>query len=362
MSSPHTPSSSKIRAATGWPRQVRSSSIQKTRRASGRRSSSSWAETIPLQSDSETVSRLRQGSTGTHSRCSHSLIPATPLARKNESLLEHGATVLALELSRLQSVLEAESRLGNDLLGELLTGTDDERARMRAQILGYDQGRRQRVAIVDYPSSVPQDLVFHAVRRAAQNLGARPLLGSQRDTVITLTEASFSWESLRSGVDAELGRMDCRIGVGGICEGAADVPRSYREAQLALQLMSFGHRRPSVVLFDELGVFEILAETKDPNTIQRFVRKWLGTLLEYDERRSTDLVGTLTSYLEAGGNYAHSARALNVHRNTLRYRLKRIQEISGYDLGDPDVQFNLQLATRAWRTSTALNVLNAGHA
>ena len=50
--------------------------------------------------------------------------------------LEHGATVLALELSRLQSVLEAESRLGADLLDELLEGTDDERARMRTQLLG----------------------------------------------------------------------------------------------------------------------------------------------------------------------------------------------------------------------------------
>jgi DNA-binding PucR family transcriptional regulator len=156
-----------------------------------------------------------------------------------------------------------------------------------------------------------------------------------------------------------LDRTDCRIGVGGICKTAADVPRSYREARLALQLMSFGNHRSSVVLFDELGVFEILADSKDPKTIQRFVQKWLGTLLDYDESRNAELVSTLSSYLEAGGNYDNSARALGVHRNTLRYRLKRIQEISGYDLGEPDVQFNLQLATRAWYTSAAIHVLGA---
>jgi sugar diacid utilization regulator len=287
--------------------------------------------------------------------------PGDTAGEEERIALVHGATVLALEMSRLQSVLETESRLGGDLLGELLAGTDEEKVRIRAQILGYDLGRQQRVAIVDYPSTVPQDRVFHAVRRATQNLGARPLLGSQRDAVISLAEASFSWHSLRFGVDAELERTDCRIGVGGICEGASEVQRSYREAQLALQLMSFGRRRPSVVLFDELGVFEILADTKDPKTIQRFVRRWLGALLDYDEGRSTELVPTLASYLEAGGNYAHSARVLGVHRNTLRYRLKRIQEISGYDLGEPDVQFNLQLAARAWRTSTAFDVLNADH-
>jgi PucR C-terminal helix-turn-helix domain len=46
-----------------------------------------------------------------------------------------------------------------------------------------------------------------------------------------------------------------------------------------------------------------------------------------------------------------------VHRNTLRYRLKRITDIAGLDLGEPDVQFNLQLATRAWRTLAALRLL-----
>jgi DNA-binding PucR family transcriptional regulator len=43
-----------------------------------------------------------------------------------------------------------------------------------------------------------------------------------------------------------------------------------------------------------------------------------------------------------------------VHRSTLKYRLQRIKEISGHDLGDPDTSFNLQLATRAWRTLAAL--------
>ena len=109
---------------------------------------------------------------------------------------------------------------------------------MRTQILGYDLGLQQRVAVLDYPKSVSEDQAFHAVRRAAQSLGARPLLGSRRDTVVVLTEASLSWQSLRAAIDVELGREGCRIGVGGICNQAADVPRSYREAQLALQLIS----------------------------------------------------------------------------------------------------------------------------
>ena len=272
------------------------------------------------------------------------LDPSGRAGEEERMALEHGATVLALELSRLQSVLEVESRLGGDLLEELLLGTDDERARMRTQILGYDLGLQQRVAVLDYPTSLSEDEVFHAVRRAAQNLGARPLFGSRRGTVVVLADASLSWHSFRAEIDVELGREGCRIGVGGSCNQAADIPRSYREAQLALQLLTSGPQGSSVISFDALGVFEMLADAKDPDTIHRFMRRWIGALLDYDEIRGAELVPTLSAYLEGGQNYGHAAHTLGVHRNTLRYRLGRISEISGHDLGDPDVQFNLQLA------------------
>ena len=282
------------------------------------------------------------------------LDPSGRAGEEERMALEHGATVLALELSRLQSVLEAESRLSGDLLEELLLGTDDERARMRTQMLGYDLGLQQRVAVLDYPKSGSPDEVFHAVRRAAQSLDTRPLLGSRRGTVVVLADASLSWHSLRAEIDVELGHEGCRIGVGGSCNQAADVPRSYQEAQLALQLLASGPYGSSVISFDALGVFEMLADVKDPDTIHRFVRRWLGAVLDYDEIRGAELVPTLSAYLEGGQSYGNAAHTLGVHRNTLRYRLGRIGEISSHDLGDPDVQFNLQLACRAWRTLAAI--------
>ena len=72
--------------------------------------------------------------------------------------------------------------------------------------------------------------------------------------------------------------------------------------------------------------------------------------MEYDAKEDTALVDTLSTYLECGGNYDATAHQLSLHRSTLRYRLRRLREISGYDLADPDTRFNLQLATRAWRT------------
>lgn len=58
---------------------------------------------------------------------------------------------------------------------------------------------------------------------------------------------------------------------------------------------------------------------------------------------------TLSDYLECGGNYDESAAALHIHRSTVRYRLARIAELTGYDLRSVDTRFNLHAATRAWR-------------
>lgn len=78
----------------------------------------------------------------------------------------------------------------------------------------------------------------------------------------------------------------------------------------------------------------------------------LHSLAEAELRLGRDLV--LSRYLESGRAYEAVTAALAIHRSTLKYRLRRVREISGHDLGDPDTCFNLQLAARAWHTLQAL--------
>lgn len=109
-----------------------------------------------------------------------------------------------------------------------------------------------------------------------------------------------------------------------------------------------------MTIFEELGIYQILSDVADFERIEDLVRRWLGSLLDYDAQNGTQLVATIAAYLECGGNYSQTAATLFVHRNTLKYRLRRIREVSGLDLGSPDARFNLQLATRAWRTLAVL--------
>ncbi|MEW5813755.1 MAG: helix-turn-helix domain-containing protein [Actinomycetota bacterium] len=271
--------------------------------------------------------------------------------------LEHGATVLAMELARLQSVIETELRLGRDLMEELLTGGDGERTVALARALGYDVERSHRVVVVECGGTDPEgDALFHAVRRAARDCGVGSLMGFSRGVMVVLAEVDRSWTEFRSAVLSHLaGRQGrCRVGVGGVCQGPDGFPRSHREATLALRMQDAGRTLDGVTVFDDLGIYRMLAEVEDTSSVERFVREWLGPLLDYDETKGAELVRTLTQYLECGRSYDLTAEALSVHRNSLKYRLRRIREISGRDLGDPGTCFNLQLATRAWATLLAL--------
>jgi DNA-binding PucR family transcriptional regulator len=269
--------------------------------------------------------------------------------------IEHGATVLAIELARLSSIAETEQRLRRDLVEELLAGTDETIAVARAQALGYDLERPHRVVVVETgPEAPDRDELFHAVRRAARDCGVGTLLATNGQSVVVLADTDRPWEPFRLAVGRELLGGRCRVGVGGRCGRAGDLPRSHREAVHALRVQSVvgGDR---AIVFEELGVYRLLAGIDDLDDVDRFVRIWLGDLLDYDaNKEASDLVATLGHYLDLGGNYDATAHALSVHRNTLKYRLQRIREISGHDLGSPDVLFNLQLAMRAWRTAQAV--------
>ena len=116
-------------------------------------------------------------------------------------------------------------------------------------------------------------------------------------------------------------------------------------------------RSVSAIGHGERRFLRCLAEegkVEDVVGVERLVQKWLGPLIQYDARRGSELVETLSHYLECGGNYDATATALSMHRNTLKYRLQRIRELSRLDLADADTRFNLQLATRAWHTLIAM--------
>jgi DNA-binding PucR family transcriptional regulator len=271
--------------------------------------------------------------------------------------IEHATTVLTMEISRLQALAQQDARLRTGLVLDLVSGTDPDPAALlsRAQGLGYDLGRPHRVVMVEAHTADQDTEAFsRAVGRAASALRVGGLTAMHLHGVIVLADRETPWEQFRARVVVELHGGRCRVGVGGVCAELVEFSRSSQEADLALRMQKEAGGPDRVTLFDELGVYKVLAMSGDTAAMERFVADWLDRLLEYDSLHGTVLVLTLSEYLDCGGNYDATAKAMSVHRSTVKYRLKRIRQISGQDIGLPDIQFNLQVATHAWRTLRAM--------
>jgi sugar diacid utilization regulator len=285
--------------------------------------------------------------------------PAGTAADTERVAVEHATTVLAMEIARMQSLAQGEARARTKLVLDLVgdTGADPATLLNRGQALGYDLVRPHRVILIEAAGAHRDDdidLFFHAVGRAARVVGVGSLLAPRLHDVIVLADTEVRWDLFRARVVTEMHGGRCRIGVGGRVLELDRFPHSCQEAELALRIQKTAGGPERITLFDDLGIYKILATAGDTSAMERFVTEWLGPLIDYDAEHGTPLVLTLSEYLDRGGSYDASAKALSVHRSTLKYRLQRIRQVSGYDLGLPDVQFNLQVATHAWRTLHAL--------
>ena len=285
--------------------------------------------------------------------------PAGTAAGTERMAVEHATTVLTMEIARLQHLAQGEARTRINLVLDLVGDASAEPAALlnRAQALGYDLVRPHRVVVVEAAGTRRGDdidLFFHAVSRAARAAGVGSLLAPRLHDVIVLADAEVRWDLFWARVVTEMHGGRCRIGVGGRVLELDGFPHSCQEAELALRIQKTAGGPERITVFDNLGIYKILATAGDTSAMEHFVTEWLGALIDYDAEHGTPLVLTLSEYLDSGGSYDASAKALSVHRSTLKYRLKRIRQVSGHDLGLPDVQFNLQVATRAWRTLQAL--------
>jgi purine catabolism regulator len=141
-------------------------------------------------------------------------------------------------------------------------------------------------------------------------------------------------------------------GVGRPAMGLTTLRESFHEAERALALPDQLHAETPVAFFGDLSLYELLLGVSDPNSLADFCQHWLSSLIRYDEQHHTDLLPTLAAYFENNGNMARTAHLLNIHRNTLVYRLGRITEILQLDMDDSNVRLNLHLALKINRLLT----------
>jgi sugar diacid utilization regulator len=284
------------------------------------------------------------------------LIDPSRAAGPYETLaLEYAAVVLAMELAHQRSLAETELRLRGDLVDDLLTGTDDESAIARSAALDHDLYLPHQILAISWTGSDKPEKVGRAVDQAIGRITQARALISRRGGKIMVVAPTrgdtveYEWRELHRLVSHALPYAEIAIGVGRPRANPSDLPRSHTEAHRALGVRRSQANHNGVTTFDELGFYRMVGTAETEHEVAEFIREWLGLLIDYDATHHYDLVTTLWQYYECGGNYDATAHALLIHRSTLRYRLRRIRELTGYDLRAVDTHLNLHIATRAWQ-------------
>jgi sugar diacid utilization regulator len=128
-----------------------------------------------------------------------------------------------------------------------------------------------------------------------------------------------------------------------------DVHRAAAEAVLTANVAEA--RGAATLTFEETGSYRLLltAISEDPSELQRFFDETVAPLIGYDEQYETELVRTLETFLDEDANVARTAERLFTHRHTIRYRLERVRELTGFDVGSTDGRERLGLGLKAMR-------------
>lgn len=277
----------------------------------------------------------------------------------DQRIIERAALVTSLLMLSLRSGIEAENRVRGELVDDLLRagrlgGQDPETLTDRARRLGTDLTRPLTVYVVALDGADRRRGVSAVDHIAALRHGLGGPFEGRLALVLPQTGKGAGPDAVARELADELASTlghPVTVGGAGPVAGIAHLAAAHDEAvRCVTALRSLGRSGQGASLAELGFVGLVLGDQPD---VPGFVASALGPLLEYDERRGTDLVGTLQAYFDAGGNLARTREALHVHVNTVAQRLDRVGKLIGDDWQAPERQLELQVALRLHRISHA---------
>ncbi len=159
----------------------------------------------------------------------------------------------------------------------------------------------------------------------------------------------MSWlRDLAHQMRAEQG-VHLSIGTGNQCQGISDYRRGFTEASEALQMGRNLNRDGGITHFNDLGVYRYLYKISRMDDLRDMYQDQVALIANYDQRKGTELLDTLETYLECAGNLTKTSSRLFVHRNTLIQRLERLQSLCDIDLQERSNWLTLQIAIKVFK-------------
>lgn len=265
-------------------------------------------------------------------------------------LARQASIVVGLELMRERVVNETERRLAGDLLADALSGRlDPEELGGRLRPFGIETEAAVMVFSLDDPPAGEDALEMHLARAGIPALVATASTASGSllcavvatgadDPVAIAREARITLIASYPGVRAAASRS----------VPVASLRRAFHEARCALEATSLQNGGgPDVASHRDLGAFTLLLALQDDEALRLYSEGLLEPIGRNEGEYGGELLRSLEAFIENNGNWERAARQLYCHRHTLRYRIRKIEELTGRDLSRATDRIELWLALRA---------------
>jgi purine catabolism regulator len=238
-----------------------------------------------------------------------------------------------------------QRNMAGDVLAEALSGhlyPEEVQARLRPFGIG------EQIAVIAFaledPSAAAAQLERLLERERVPNLVAlrAGLLCSVIDP------GAIDPIELARTVRAELGARFGAVRAAASRPAATHALRlSFHEARCALEAVRLANgRAPDVASYEHLGAFQLLLSLQDDDALMTYCRRVLGPIEQAEGDYGDELLRSLDTFIENNGHWEKAATALFCHRHTLRYRMRRVEQLTGRDLQSARDRIEFWLALR----------------
>jgi len=294
-----------------------------------------------------------------------------PLGGFDLAIIESVSTTISLCILQELSIKEVEIRYRSEFFEDLIS-VDPKRKKKaldRARFFNlpldnyyvievmsfkFDDDRKDKDLSIEYMKgylnpivSIIEELMEYLKLEGIVSTkanGIQILLSFVDDSQISGRLKDFNKKILEC-ISNKFNSLNVKIGIGRIYKGLDNVDKSFQDAVRTVRIGKVISPN-EVVTFDELGIFKILSQDVLQDELEDFYNTTLKPLVDYDEKRSTELVKTLEEYFNNNGNLTRISEKLFTHYNTILYRINRICEITGMDLENPNHRLNLEIALK----------------
>lgn len=286
-----------------------------------------------------------------------SLVKTTGSFNETEFIsLERAATICSIKLLNDMTALEVEHRLLGQVLDELLSENAEERnLHYRMNLMGYDLNVSHYLVLVDVSfaerkvSKSLEELkdrikkqMIERIKHYFEMYKTKCLVSIKLNQLVVLIPNSVMLKEKQDAksfihrfmldLQNHFDSVSLIAGVSSMCDEIKDYRRGYEEASKAIRIATLRENPSSVMLFEELGLFSKIFGTENMEELKRMAGTLLNNLKEYDESHGTELLRTLYYYLESQGNLQQTSTLIKASVGSVRYRLKRVKEISNIDV------------------------------